>query len=356
MLRAYGHFPERPQPKSNTLAGSARDRATSLPNYDVRAPAMSSPPSQEAPPATYASPAGDGPWQPSPRGTVAAAVSAAPDAKRFRHDEPARWTQARDAASASGSMDWMEGATPVVQLSNNAQMKMVPVKMCTECGQEGHCVQEGCPAAAAAAPRPEFSRVQPETGPAPVPLAHWGRPAQPERTEEPEAAAAAAAEPASSSGDHHGASPAEQAGFMPPPPKLPPPKMLPPYTAPSYSDAQIRYSEANGGGLGSAGTAPSRRHVHPGYVRYQPRRSEDAAPEPNPSEAPEVPDVPAAAYGIGTYDAYQAGRRDAVAEAKGKCKGKSKGKSKKGKDSESSHSRNQTGWWNRDLWKYERGE
>ncbi len=118
------------------------------------------------------------------RGTAAAAVTAAPDAKRFRHEEPERWAEARDAAAASGSADWMEGSTPVVQLSNNAQMKME--KICTKCGAEGHCVQDGCPGAAAAAPRPEFLRVQPEAGPAPVPFAHWGRPAQPVRAAEPE--------------------------------------------------------------------------------------------------------------------------------------------------------------------------
>ena len=202
----------------------------------------------------------------------------------------------------------MEGATPVVQLSNNAQMKMV--KVCTMCGAEGHCAQD-CTGAAASAP-------------------------------------------ASSSGDPHGASPAEPAGSMPPPAALPP----------SYTDAQIRYSEEHGGGLGSAGAAPRRSYVHAGYVRYHAGRSAAAAkgeekgtssfaPEPDVSEVPEVPDVPASAYGNGTYDAYHAARRAERAEvgAKGKSK---KGKSKKGKDSSSSQSRNQTGWWNRDLWSYER--
>ena len=135
---------------------------------------------------------------------------------------------------------------------------------------------------------------------------------------------------------------------------MPPPTALPP----SYTDARIRYSEENGGGLGSAGTAPRRS-----YVRYHAGRSAAAkgeekgksslAPVPDVSEVPEVPDVPASAYGNGTYDAYHAARRAARAEvgAKGKSK---KGKSKKGKDSRSNPSRDQTGWWNRDLWDYER--
>ena len=57
---------------------------------------------------------------------------------------------------------------------------------------------------------------------------------------------------------------------------------------PSYTDAQIRYSEEHGGGLGSAGAAP------------------------NP-------------YGIGTYDATMS---SAKSKGKGKTKGKSKDKSK----------------------------
>ncbi len=35
-------------------------------------------------------------------------------------------------------------------------------------------------------PHPDFLRVQPEAGPAPVPFAHWGRPAQPAQPAEPE--------------------------------------------------------------------------------------------------------------------------------------------------------------------------
>ena len=65
---------------------------------------------------------------------------------------------------------------------------------------------------------------------------------------------------------------------------------------------------------------------------------------------PEVPDVPASAFGSGTYDAYHAERR----AAKGKSKCKSKSKSKKGKDSDLNRGRNQTNWWNRDLWSYDR--
>ncbi len=232
----------------------------------------------------------------------------------------------------------LDGAVPVVQLSNDVQMKMEPIKTCTNCGAEGHCVQD-CPAATAAAPRPDFSMVQPETGPLPVPFAQWGRTIQSDRAEGPGAAAAAAPERASSSGDHHGASPAEPASSMPPPRATP--------AAPSYSDAQVRFSRERGGGLGSAGTAPPSR---PGFARYRP---EHAAAAAEGEEAPEVPeDVPASAFGNGTYDAYHAERR----AAKGKSKGKSKNKSKKGKgkDSDLNKGRNQTNWWNRDLWSYDR--
>ena len=195
----------------------------------------------------------------------------------------------------------MEGATPVVQLSNNAQMKMV--KICTKCGAEGHCAQDGCTGAAAAAPAPASSSVVP-----------------------------------------HEAMTAEPAGSMPPPSVLPP----------SYTDAQIRYSEENGGGLGSSGTAPRRS-----YVRYHAGRSAKAKGEekgksslaPVP-DVPDVPDVPASAYASGTYDAYHAARAErAEVGAKGKTK---KGQSKKGKDTRSNPNRAQGGWWNRDLWEYER--
>ncbi len=75
-----------------------------------------------------------------------------------------------------------------------------------------------------------------------------------------------------------------------------------------------------------------------------------------------MPDVPATAHGIGTHDAYLAGRREALADifAKGKIKGKSKGKSKdksKGKSKGKSHgSRDDpthSAWQRRDFWRYD---
>ena len=77
-----------------------------------------------------------------------------------------------------------------------------------------------------------------------------------------------------------------------------------------------------------------------------------------------MPDAPASAYGIGTHDAYLAGRREALAEVKGKIKGKSKGKSKdkskgkskgksEGKDYGSRNDPTYSGWSRRDLWKYD---
>jgi hypothetical protein len=81
-------------------------------------------------------------------------------------------------------------------------------------------------------------------------------------------------------------------------------------------------------------------------------------------EAPEMPDAPASAYGIGTYDAFHAGRAEALAEVKGKIKGKSKGKSKdkskgkskgkpKGKDHGSRSDPTHSAWQRRDLWRYD---
>jgi hypothetical protein len=81
-----------------------------------------------------------------------------------------------------------------------------------------------------------------------------------------------------------------------------------------------------------------------------------AVPEPNPSEAPEMPDAPEepSPFGIGTYDAARSKNKG---KTKGKSKDKSKGKSKgkpRGKDrgsrSDSSHSA-----WGRmyDYWKYD---
>ncbi len=81
-----------------------------------------------------------------------------------------------------------------------------------------------------------------------------------------------------------------------------------------------------------------------------------AITEPNPSEAPEMPDAPEEPnpYGIGTYDALRGKNKG---KTKGKSKDKSKGKSKgkpKGKDrgsrSDSSHSA-----WGRmyDFWRYD---
>ena len=91
-----------------------------------------------------------------------------------------------------------------------------------------------------------------------------------------------------------------------------------------------------------------------------------AAAEPNPMEAPEMPDAPASAYGIGTHDAYLAGRREALAEihAKGKITGKSKGKTKdkskskskgksKGKSYGSRDDPTYSSWTRRDLWRYD---
>ena len=90
---------------------------------------------------------------------------------------------------------------------------------------------------------------------------------------------------------------------------------------PSYTDAQIRYSEEHGGGLGSAGAAP------------------------NP-------------YGIGTYDATMS---SAKSKGKGKTKGKSKDKSKsrskdmsKGKSRGSRSGSSRTTWREMyDYWKYD---
>ena len=90
---------------------------------------------------------------------------------------------------------------------------------------------------------------------------------------------------------------------------------------PSYTDAQIRYSEEHGGGLGSAGAAP------------------------NP-------------YGIGTYDATKS---SAKSKGKGKTKGKSKDKSKgrskdmsKGKSRGSRSGSSRTTWREMyDYWKYD---
>ena len=87
---------------------------------------------------------------------------------------------------------------------------------------------------------------------------------------------------------------------------------------------------------------------HRSHVRYHAGRSAKAkGVEKGKSSHPPVPDVPASAYGSGTYDAARA--EQAEVDAKGKTK---KGQSKKGKDTRSN--RVQGGWWNRDLWEYER--
>ena len=158
------------------------------------------------------------------------------------------------------------------------------------------------------------------------------------------------------------------------------------WPAPDYSEAQNRYSVEHGGGLGSEGTRPRSGDVLPSgrtgwvetpawrYLREQDEldvarhgwiaEPEAANTEPNPSEAPEVPSAPASAYGIGTYDAFHAGRAEAFAEIKGKIKGKSKGKSKdkskgkskgkpKGKDRGSRSDSTHSAWQRRDFWRYD---
>ena len=260
-------------------------------------------------------------------------------------------------------------------------MQSGPPRICTVCGQEGHCASDGCSAAAPAAPRPDFAKVQPEAGPKPVSLAQWGRSAPrtiwPARTSKPEAAAAATATgSASSSRDHQGASPAERDDPMPPLIPLPTTENTEPtrrWPAPKYSEAQNRYSVEHGGGLGSEGTPSGRAYVETPAWRHLRERDElevaqrgwiaepeAAATEPNPMEAPEMPDAPASAYGIGTYDAFHAGRAEAFAEVKGKIKGKSKGKSKdkskgksKGKSYGSRDDPTYSSWTRRDLWRYD---
>ena len=210
---------------------------------------------------------------------TAAAAAAAPATKRARSEQ---WAEKRDAAPDSA--DWIAGATPVLQLSNQVQMKME--KVCTTCGANTHCAQD-CTAASAVSPA---SR----TG-------------------------AAASAPASSSVGPQGAPTAEPAGSMPPPSVCPKGKVI-----------------AQGRTDGS-------------YARYIAGRTAKAkGAEKGKSSRPPVPDVPASAYGSGTYDAARAER----VEAKGKTK---KGQSKKGKDTRSERAQDSQGWWNRSWWEHGRG-
>ena len=156
---------------------------------------------------------------------------------------------------------------------------------------------------------------------------------------------------------------------------------------PTYSEAQVRYSVDHGGGLGSTRTQPRRTYVETPHMRHL-RESDElevaqlgwiaddtaaaaaepeaaAAAEPNPMEAPEMPDAPPSAFGVGTYDAFLAGRRDALAEihlkgkmgkSKGKTKDKSKSKSKgksKGKSHGSRDDPTHSAWQRRDFWRYD---
>ena len=265
-LRAAGQY--WPQSEGATSAGSARGR--SLHSDYARAPAMAPSPSPKALSVPDARPDGEEPWRPTMRGTAAAAAAAAPATKRARSEQ---WADTRDAAS--GSADWIAGATPVLQLSNQAQMKMV--KVCTKCGAEGHCAQD-CTGAAASAP-------------------------------------------ASSSVVPQGATTAEPAGSMPPPSACPKGKVV-----------------AQGRAAGS-------------YARYHAGRSAKAkGAEKGKSSRPPAPEVPASAYGSGTYDAARAERVEV--EAKGKTK---KGQSKKGKDTRSERAQDSQGWWNRSWWEHGRG-
>ena len=181
------------------------------------------------------------------RGTAAAAAAAAPDAKRARSEH---WADTRDAAS--GSADWMAGATPVLQLSNQVQMKME--KVCTTCGANTHCAQD-CTAASAVSPA---SR----TG-------------------------AAASAPSSCSVVPQGATTAEPAGSMPPPSACPKGKVV----------AQGR-------------AAWSYARYHAG------RSAKAKGAEKGKSSRPPAPEVPASAYGSGTYDAARAERVEAKGKTK----------------------------------------
>ena len=198
----------------------------------------------------------------------------------------------------------------MLQLSNQVQMKME--KFCTKCGANTHHAGD-CQAAGAVS---SASR-----------------------------AGAAAPEPASSSVGPQGAPTAEPAGSMPPPSACPKGKVIAQgkrELPPSYTEAQIRYSEEHGGGLGSSGTA-----ARGNYARYTAGRTAKAvSEEKGKSSRPPAPEVPESAYGIGTYDTVRTER----AEAKGKTK---KGKSKKGKGTRSESAQDSKGWWNRSWWEHE---
>ena len=83
------------------------------------------------------------------------------------------------------------------------------------------------------------------------------------------------------------------------------------------------------------------------YARYTAGRTAKAmGAEKGKSFRPPAPDVPASAFGVGTYDAVRAER----VEAKGKTK---KGQSKKGKGTRSEGAQDSKGWWNRSWWEHE---
>ena len=218
------------------------------------------------------------PWRPTLREEPVphAAAAAAPATKKARSEH---WAEKRDAQTDSS--EWLAGAVPVLQLSNQVQMKME--KLCTKCGANTHDAGD-CQAAGAVS---SASR-----------------------------AGAAAPEPASSSVGPQGAPTAEPAGSMPPPSACPKGKVI----------AQGKNEE--------------------NYARYIAGRAAKAkSAEKGESSHPPAPDVPASAFGVGTYDAVRAER----VEAKGKTK---KGQSKKGKGTRSESAQDSNGWWNRSWWEH----
>ncbi len=208
---------------------------------------------QDAPTASvpYAKPDGKEPWRPTlreePVPHAAAAAAAAPATKRARSEQ---WADKRDAQT--DSVEWLAGAVPVLQLSNQVQMKMEKVR--TTCGAKTHCAQD-CKAASAVSPA---SR-----------------------------AGAAAPEPASSSFGPQGAPTAEPAGSMPPPSACPKGKVI-----------------AQGVNEGN----------YARYTAWRAAKAKGA--EKGKSSRPPVPDVPASAYGSGTHDAVRAERVEARGKTK----------------------------------------
>ena len=189
---------------------------------------------QDAPTASvpYAKPDGKEPWRPTLREEPVphAAAAAAPATKKARSEN---WAEKRDARPDSS--EWLEGAVPVLQLSNQVQMKME--KLCTKCGANTHDAGD-CQAAGAVSPA---SR-----------------------------AGAAAPEPASSSVGPQGAPTAEPAGSMPPPSACPKGKVI------AQGKREGNYARYTAGRTAKAMSA-----------------------EKGKSSRPPAPEVPESAYGIG---------------------------------------------------------